>query len=457
MMRPIYRKSLCGSAILMTSVVIGFPAAAQETQPPLDEETISTTILEGEPQEVIPAPSARPKIVRGDISLNFPSTDVRVVAQAVLGDVLRVPWTVAPGLSSEVTVVTPNPISRASVLPFLEEALRASDLALIEQNGVFNIAPIDQARSSGAGDGSSEAFGFSSEIMQLQYVNAEEMRRLLEPVLPGVITSADALGNRVVISGTTGQRASARDLLRQFDVNWLRGMTFGLFIPRKTDSRLIVPELEKLLNSPDAPTRNLVRLISMEKLNGILAISQQRHYLDDVGRFIEILDREGQNNEPRLFVYRVQNGRSRDLARTLNQAFGNAVSSGGSDNGNVSRDVQFDQSPDGNGNVDQSRNSGNGNGNGNNNANSNGGGFGGSNSFGGNGQQGARPAPNDGEGTATPGRQSGIAANISSDDNNNAIVVFGTPANMLSLKTPCVCSMCCHRRCSLKQRSPKLV
>jgi general secretion pathway protein D len=289
----------------------------------------------------------------------------------------------------------------------------------VEQSGIFNITLIDQARASGAGDGSASNIGFSTEILQLQYVSAEEMRRLLEPVLPGVISAADVAANRVTISGTSGQRSSARDLLRQFDVNWLRGMTFALYIPRKTDSRLIVPELEKLLNSPDAPTRNLVRLISMENLNGILAISRQRQYLDDVGRFIEVLDREGQNNEPRLFVYRVQNGRSRDLARTLNTAFGNG--SGSNEQGNdPARDVQFSQSPDGNGRADQTRGD---------NGNSGGNSFGTNNQ---NRQQGQQSvaAPNDGNspsgGNGTT-RPSGIAANISSDDNNNAIVVFGTP------------------------------
>jgi general secretion pathway protein D len=240
------------------------------------------------------------------------------------------------------------------------------------------------------------------------------MRRLLEPVLPGVITQADALGNRLTLSGTSGQRASARDLLRQFDVNWLRNMSFALFVPRRTDSRLIVPELEKLLNGPNAPTRDLVRLISMEKLNGILAISKQSQYLDDVGRFIEILDREGQNNEARLFVYRVQNGRARDLARTLNTAFGNSPQAG--DQSGSSQNIQFSQSPDGNGRADASR----------------------GNNRGGVDQGGRSaqpdlqsvPAPNDGVAAPSSGgssRQSGIAANISADDNNNAIVVFGTP------------------------------
>ena len=386
-----------GSALLL--------AAPQ--MPQGDERTVSATIVEGQR----PAPIVPPQPVQirgGDISLNFPSADVRVVAKAVLGDILKLPYSVASGVTTAVTVVTPKPIARSSVIAFLEEALRVNGLALVERNGAFSVEPVDQARNSG---NLSSPIGFSNEVYQLQFVSADEMKRLLDPVLPGVIAQADAATGRLTLAGTTGQRASARDLLKQFDVNWLRNMSFALFVPQRSDSRLIVPELEKLINAPDAPTRGLVRLISMEKLNGILAISSQRQYLDDVNRFIEILDREGQNNEPRLFVYRVQNGRSRDLARTLNTAFGNSSTSGGPESNDAA--IQFEQSPDGGDgrerpNSDQAQ-----------------------------GRREQRQsntprpaninsdAPLDirGEGET----QGALKARISSDDTNNAILVYGTP------------------------------
>ncbi len=367
---------------------------------PQNDPGVGATILEGEARLPAPPPKSV-QIKGGDVRLNFPSADVRIVAKAVLGDVLRVPYSVSPGLNAPVTVITPKPIARSAVLAFFEEALRASNIALVDRGGSFSIERIDEAR--GKGVIAPDAPGFGSEIIQLEFVNAEEMKRLLDPVFPGVVTQADSAGNRLTIAGTSGQRTSVRDALKQFDVNWLRNMTFALFIPQRTDSRLIVPELEKLLNAPGTPTRDLVRLVSMEKLNGILAVSTQRQYLDDVQRFIEVLDREGQNNEPRLFVYRVQNGRSRDLAKTLNTAFGNI--SAESDSSTGAQAIQFAQSPDGNGRA------------------------------GANGNRQSQPqaqqvvpAPNDGQGTPNASsRTSGINANISSDDNNNAIIVFGTP------------------------------
>jgi general secretion pathway protein D len=375
--------------------------------PERPDPTVSSTIIEGAPRRPAPAPSPTTQVKNGDVSLNFPSADVRVVAKAVLGDILRVPYSVGPGITTAVTVVTPRPIARQSIIAFLEEALRASNLALLERNGTFSIETVDQARGSGmVGEG---RVGFSNEIIQLEFVSADEMKRLLDPVLPGVVAQADPATNRITLSGTTGQRASARDLLKQFDVNWLRNMSFALFVPQRTDSRLIVPELEKLINAPDAPTRGLVRLISMEKLNGILAVSSQRQYLDDVNRFVEVLDREGQNNEPRLFVYRVQNSRSRDLTKTLNNAFGNSSTSSGSDNS--SQAIQFEQSPDG-GSDKLRSDSGQGQG--------------------GQRQSNTPPPPNINSNApldirAEGDAQGALKARISSDDTNNAILVYGTP------------------------------
>ena len=266
----------------------------------------------------------------GDIALNFPEADVRVVAEAVLGDLLGMNYTIEDGVSGPVTVVTARPISRDSLLPFLEDAFAIGGFALVLDGDRARIEPIAQGVSGGIAQPGTPGFG--TEMLQLQFVSADQMRALIAPILPNVVSVSDPSSNILLLRGTSGQRASARDLLRRFDVNWLRNMSFALIVPKRTDARLIVPELEKLINAPDSPTRDLVRIIAMEKLNGILAISRQRQYLDDVNRWIEILDRQGQNNEPRLFVYKVQNSRSRDLARTLNRAFGRG---GGGDDDQV--------------------------------------------------------------------------------------------------------------------------
>ncbi len=416
--------SMTNALLLVTIGVVGLSGAAARAQDPGLPQGTSATIVPGQQPAAVPPPAVRPRIVDGDISLDFPAAGIRAVAAAVLGDILHVPYSVAPGVETQVTVVTSRPIARASVLPFFEDAIRASDLALIERDGRFTIQPIATARDTAPNDPA--APGFASEIIALHYVGADQMKALLDPILPGVVAAADPTQNTLTIAGTSGQRASARDLLLQFDVNWMRAMSFGLFIPKTTDARLITPELERLINAPDAPTKGLVRLIAMEKLNGIVAITRQPQYLADVQRWIEVLDREGQSTQARLFVYRVQNGRSRDLARTINAAFGNAPGSGGATAVDPSG---FDGNPDGNPAQH------------------------GAQAPGGAGAAASPPRPDSAEAgaprsdgidpaaprhsnlvglsseqpAAAAGGNGAVPAIITSDDNNNAIIVFSTP------------------------------
>jgi general secretion pathway protein D len=387
-----------------------FTSAPANPAPAAPDPQVRATVVTGTPRPTAATAPAKPPQA-GDITLNFPDADVNVVAQGVLGDILRLPFTVAPGTSGNVSLVTPGPVPRAGVFALFEEALKQRNLAVTQAGGIFTVRPLEQARTQGVVDGGGIA-GYATETVTLQFVNAEEMRKLVDSVLPGVASRVDPGQNSLLLSGTTGQRTNARTLLKQFDVNWLRNMSFSLIVPQRTDARLIVPEVDKLINAPDAPTRGLVRLIAMERLNGILAITAQPQYLEDVKRWIEILDREGQNSERRLFVYRVQNGRSKDLAKVLNTAFGNQV--GGDAGGSKGDDFALDGG---------SRN----------------GGAGGNSRAGdptyaadrvGNQQPvagGIAGSPQSaGQAATTPGNGS-PRASISSDEANNAIIVFGTP------------------------------
>jgi general secretion pathway protein D len=306
------------------------PDIVQQVEGP--EPQVRSTVVGGQAPVPVPPDAVTVEPKRGAITVNFPAADVRVVAKAVLGDLLRVPYSIGSGVEGNIAFVTPGPVARSSLLALFETALRGSNLALVKVGDGYEIQTAETAK--GSGPIAPGAIGYGSEILQLQFIDAGRLKALLDSVLPGVASVSEGT-NALTIVGTTGQRASARDLIRQFDVNWLRNMTFALFVPERTDSRLIAPELDKLINANDAPTKGLVRIIQMDRLNGILAISAQPQYIEDVRRWVEVLDREGQSAEPRLFVYKVQNARARDLANTINAAFGNPTTAATGQTGNT--------------------------------------------------------------------------------------------------------------------------
>ncbi len=365
-----------------------------------DDRTVRATILSGqEPQPLATERRATPPASRpGDVSLNFVGADVHAVAKAVLGDILMLQYVVSPDARGTVTLATERPVARADVLPLLEEALRASNLAIVPQGKIYAIIPVSAAVAQ-AGPGSAGTSGFATETISLRFISAAQFKRLVDPVLPNVVIQTADSGNSIVVAGTSGQRASVRDFVTKFDVNWLRGMSFALFVPQRTASAIIVPELDRVLNADNSPTKGLVRLIAMERINGILAVSQQQQYIEDVRRWIEILDREGENNQTRLFVYPVQNGRAVDLAAVLVNAFGKGADRDGEEAGEARDDTATPPAPPAR-------------------------------------RNGAPPSTNGattdaprGKATSVRLASGGLDATITADETNNAIVVFTTPSD----------------------------
>jgi general secretion pathway protein D len=404
MMQTQTRTGMLALLLLSTSTMAApppvEPVERARPQPPMAAPTagpdgVQSTVIGGEtPPPVAPRTGQR-KGPKGAIEFNIPSADVRTLARIVLGDTLGIPYAVTVPGDVDVSLATPGPVNRSELLDLFEASLKKADLAMVWTGKGYRIMTVADAKAEGTGFLPDR--GFATESVTLQFANAEELRKLLDSVVPGTVQSVDPARNMLVLAGTEAQRKGAHDVIAQFDVNWLRAMSFALYVPQRTDSRLIVPELERLINAPDAPTRGMVRLIAMEKLNGVIAISAQKQYLEDVRRWVEVLDREGTNNEARLFVYRVQNSRARDLVRTLNTTFG--IGGGDGVDSSQSGDSQPGGTRSGGDGID--------------------------------GQQPPRaPSPTPRSAVDGPGNAGGTAGalkvRVSTDEVNNAVVVYGS-------------------------------
>lgn len=361
--------------------------------PVVRPEGVTTALVGGtQPAPGLPDGESTRSGPKGNIEFTIPSADVRTLAQIVLRDTLRIPYTVSVEGDVDVGLTTAGPVSRQQLLDLFEASLRKANLAMVWEGTGYRILTVDAAKARGTEFLADRGFG--SETVRLQYANADELRRLLDTVVPGAVQSLDTTQNALVIAGTEAQRKAVHKVIDQFDVNWLRAMSFALYVPQHLDSRLIVPELDKLINAPDAPTRGLVRLIGMDKINGVIAISAQKQYLEDVRRWVEVLDREGTSNEARLYIYRVQNSRARDLVKTINTTFGIGGGTASSDNSDP-----FAPEPRSSSTSEQS----------------------------GPGRQPPLPPPPPPPTASAPDTgSSGLKVRISADELNNAVVVFGS-------------------------------
>ena len=288
-------------------------ASAQTPQPG------STEIFRAPPAASGPHHDATQSAEPADITLNFVNADVKDVAKTVLGDYLKLNYEIAGGVQGTVTIQTSQPLTRSQVLPVLEQALRLNDMALVASGGVYRIVPIAAAATeTGPTQSRAGEPGFGVEVVPVRYILAAEMAKLLESLAPTqAIIHVDATRNLLIVQGTADERQTVIDDVAEFDTDTMQGASFEILTPTYTDAEELTRELNQVLGGLTGTAIGAVRLVPLDRLNAILAISPQPRYLEQLQSWMRRLDKPGQGSERRLFVYHVQNGRAVDLAATL--------------------------------------------------------------------------------------------------------------------------------------------
>ena len=287
----------------------------------------------------VKATPAQPPVPSGpeEFSLNFEATDIRAIVQSIMGDYLRESFTIHPATTGTGTIRLSKPVSRKDLIPILEMMLRQNGQIMLREEGMYKIMPAAQGTrgsiSPQVGTTSSPLpTGFSVQIVQLKYVGAADMMRILAPYVtdPAASVQIDAVRNLVIISGTQRELRHLFDIIDLFDVDFLAGYSVGLF-QMSTDVKALSADLDRIFGTAaQSPLAGIVRIIPIERMNGLLVVTTQAKYLEEAKKWIERLDRAGgASGGMRLNVYAVQHGKAEKLAQLLSEVYGNKQSSTG--------------------------------------------------------------------------------------------------------------------------------
>ena len=302
------------------------------TAPPLTSTTSAPgrQVLRGTARfirEVPPATSARPaEPGSGGVMLNFTNQSIVAIINTIMGDLLQENYSIAQGVTGEVSFSTSRPIPKDQAMDVLESLLGWTNNAMIRQGDRYVILPASKAvagqltPSTGMG---APPRGMSVRLYPLQFISATEMQKLLKPFArENAFLLVDPARNVIGMAGTPEELANYQGTIQTFDVDWLRGMSVGVFGLQRANVAELMPELQKVFGTESGtPLAGMLRFLPIERTNSIVVISSQPQYLQEVGQWIRTID-EGGGNEPQLYVYDVRNMKAADLARYLRQIYG---------------------------------------------------------------------------------------------------------------------------------------
>ena len=265
----------------------------------------------------------------GQASFNFEGESLHAVVKAILGDLLQKNYVIAPGVSGTVTLSTPSPVNSTQALALLEMVLGWNNARLVYANGMYNVLPADQAlqgnlspRTGPVGN----TRGFEVRAVPLHYIAATEMQKLLAPYArPAAIVNVDSARNLIVLAGSRAELENYLRTVQVFDVDWLSGMSVGIYPLQQTDPARMVTQLDSVFGpNGKTPVAGMFRFMPLDGLNAVLVITPQPKYLYEIQSWIERLD-QGDGKTARVYVYEVKNVKAADLADQLGILYGNSA------------------------------------------------------------------------------------------------------------------------------------
>ena len=271
-------------------------------------------------QDIAP-PERTPPVEQGpgDISLDFADTDIREITAQILGQILKVNYTIDPTVHGTATLHTVQPLARSQLIPTLESLLAQNGAALLTSGSLYRVVPSAQAITTAAsGTGAAGAV-----MVPLRYASAEDLAKVLQPYVgEGGKIAADPGRNALLVAGEPAAREGLIGLVKAFDVDVLARQSYALLPVSSGDVKDFASALQDAFRGQSGGAlAGLVRVIPLSRINAVLVVSSQQRYIEEARRVYSLIDRARRQTLRNWHVYYLQNSHSEDVAYVLQQAF----------------------------------------------------------------------------------------------------------------------------------------
>ncbi|MDD5632128.1 MAG: type II secretion system protein GspD, partial [Methylococcales bacterium] len=243
-----------------------------QNKPPVTETT--SELYPGTGRFVAGAPQQNRKTApkgTGSYSLNFDEADLGEVAKVILSDILGQNYVLSPKVVGKVTLQTTEPLTKEELLPTLEMVLRMNNAALVKDGKIYHIEPVADALF--LSDLSASRSGFQTRVIPVRNVAVQDIADIIKPMVhEKTILNVDAKRNILVASGTADEIARVLDMVSTFDIDVLKGRSFGLFPLTHVDPKTIIEELQSVFYQKGKGEKSeFFQFIPIKRLNAVLA------------------------------------------------------------------------------------------------------------------------------------------------------------------------------------------
>lgn len=257
------------------------------------------------------------------VEVNFEGANIQTVAKALIADTLGLNFAVDTRVQGTVTLASTAPIPRKDLLSVFESVLRMSNAGMVRDRNLIRIVPLPETAGSGRVTvlGAGEP-GYGVTIVPLRYVAASTVSKTAENFMarPGAVR-VDQARNMILVQGTSSERQAALEMIQNFDVEWLRDQSVGIYPLRSTSAETLIRELEKVFDTGENGLgQGAIKFQPISRMNAVLAVARSPKTIDKVTQWVQRLDRSDTSGTT-VRVYHLKFANAQRLVRVLNDIF----------------------------------------------------------------------------------------------------------------------------------------
>ena len=266
-----------------------------------------------------------------NIVLNFDNADIYEIITLVC-DYLGMNYIIDPRVRGTVNIHTKGEISPDNLFEIFTTILKVSGAAIIKEGEIYHIIPATEAKTMllmprvdqeipPPGD------KIIFQVIELKYVQAKEFINIIRPfTTQGAVLTPYDRGNTILLIDFASNVMKVLEIVKIMDVSIFSGVEMKLFPLKEANVEDITKEMEKLFASLNVSTKSAISVginfISITRLNSLLIITSIPNVMEEVERWIEVLDKKEGKEEITTYIYQVRNGIATDLTDILNEIFG---------------------------------------------------------------------------------------------------------------------------------------
>lgn len=261
------------------------------------------------------------------ITLRFDNADVYDVIQVVLGEVLKLDYSVDPGIQGKVTLRSTGVVKQEELLGVLETSLSSIGLSVVKAGNTYKVVrESNLAREKLPERGAGEASPVL-RVVPLRYVQAAQLAATLKPFASvNAVLIADPTNRYLIIADRNGVADRLEALVETLDTEYLKNIHIRLLKPKYGDATEIAKEMETIVKSSGLFTQPntdaKAYMAPVPRLGAILVAASNEVLIQVAEKWFNILDAQPEKDaDATVHIYSVGSSNAAHLSNLLQQIF----------------------------------------------------------------------------------------------------------------------------------------